>query len=72
VAHLARKHPELEIIALVRNARHVETIQSVFPQIKTIIGDLDSVEIIEQQSAEADIVLRKPVQFPWRLVTTHR
>jgi nucleoside-diphosphate-sugar epimerase len=64
VVHLTRKYPELEIIALVRNLGQAETVKSVLPHVKTVIGDLDSVEILKKQSVEADIVLRMHDQFP--------
>jgi uncharacterized protein YbjT (DUF2867 family) len=57
VVHLTGKYSELEIVALVRNVGQAETVTSVLPHVKTIIGDLDSVEILEKQSAEAEIVL---------------
>ncbi|KAH8691884.1 hypothetical protein BGW36DRAFT_400046 [Talaromyces proteolyticus] len=58
IVHLYRKHPELDITALVRNEEQEKNVKAAFPQIKTAIGDLNSIDTIVKLSAEVDIVLQ--------------
>ncbi|EPS42962.1 hypothetical protein H072_3082 [Dactylellina haptotyla CBS 200.50] len=53
---LASKHPEYEITALIRNTKQGDQVKAVFPKIRTVLGDLDSLEIIKEESTKADIV----------------
>jgi uncharacterized protein YbjT (DUF2867 family) len=53
------KHPEYELAALVRNEEQAQIIGKTWPSVETIIGDLDSHEILLEQGAKADVVLRK-------------
>ncbi|KAL7274861.1 hypothetical protein RUND412_002223 [Rhizina undulata] len=50
-------HPEYEITALVRNPSKAELVNKKHPKVKTIIGDLNSDEIIQNEVEQSDIVL---------------
>jgi N-acetyl-gamma-glutamylphosphate reductase len=54
---LAHAHPELTITALVRDSDKGARVVQQHPTIRLIEGDLDSSEVIERESADADIVL---------------
>ncbi|KAL4869079.1 hypothetical protein BDV12DRAFT_208808 [Aspergillus spectabilis] len=58
VAHLVQTRPDLDITALVRNEEQTRIVKIAFPETKTVIGDLDSVDLLVQLSAEADVVLQ--------------
>lgn len=49
-------HPDWEITALVRNSDKGALVAKVYPRTKLVYGDLDSVDLIEEQAAAADIV----------------
>ncbi|KAJ5465237.1 uncharacterized protein N7458_000923 [Penicillium daleae] len=58
VVHLLRKRPDVSVTALVRNERQAAAVKAVLPQVNTVIGHLDSVDILARLSAESDIVLQ--------------
>lgn len=59
LATLVAKHPEYSIVGLVRKEVDKETILAKYTSIKIILGDLDSAEILIEQSKQADVVIRK-------------
>lgn len=44
--------------ALVRDGGQAAAVKAALPQVKTVVGNLDSVDILARLSAESDIVLR--------------
>ncbi|TVY33380.1 Uncharacterized protein LSUB1_G007852, partial [Lachnellula subtilissima] len=54
---LEKAHPEYEYTALVRNPDKGAPVASVYPNIRLVYGTLDDVELLEKESASADIVL---------------
>lgn len=50
-------HSGLHITSLVRDASKAQQVQSAYPEVKTILGDLDDTELIKEQSKAADVVL---------------
>jgi len=44
---------------LVRNAESAEKLAKIYPDVRTVHGELDDVKLIENEASEADIVLRK-------------
>lgn len=59
VKALVEKHPDYEIIALVRNEQQAGAVKATWPHVTTVIGDLDSKELLAQEGAKADVVLRE-------------
>ncbi|KXG49812.1 Semialdehyde dehydrogenase, NAD-binding [Penicillium griseofulvum] len=53
---IASTHPDWEFSALVRSEEKANQVTSKYPQIRTVIGDLDSSELIEEEVKKADIV----------------
>ncbi|WPB05036.1 uncharacterized protein RHO25_009684 [Cercospora beticola] len=53
---IATSHPEYDITALVRNSDKGAKVASQYASVKLVYGDLDSVELIEQEAKVADIV----------------
>ena len=51
-------HPDWEITALVRNSDKGAKIAQVYPSVRLVYGDLDSVDLIEEEASNADIVYR--------------
>jgi len=54
---IVKAHPGYEIVALVRNSEKGATVAAEYSSVKLVYGDLDSVELIEEQAREADITL---------------
>ena len=53
-----RAHPEWQISALVRNEEKGAKLKRAFPDIRIVTGELDSAEIIEDETRKADVVCR--------------
>lgn len=53
---IANAHPDWQFSALVRSEEKSKQVTSQHPQIRTVIGDLDSSELIEEEVKNADIV----------------
>lgn len=54
---LVKSHPEYTIAALVRGAAAAETIARAYPKVRTVVGDLDDSELVEQEASKASVVL---------------
>lgn len=54
---IAKAHPEYDITCLVRNSDKGAQVASQFSTVKLVYGDLDKVDVIEEESKKADIVL---------------
>lgn len=52
------KHPDYEYTALIRTEENAKQVTSKYPSVKTVIGDLDSFDLIKEHAAKNDIVLR--------------
>ena len=59
---IANAHPDWQFSALVRSEDKSKQVTSKYPQIRTVIGDLDSSELIEEEVKNADIVFRTCIQ----------
>ena len=57
-------HPEYEITCLVRNSDKGAQVAQEYPNFELVYGDLDSVDLIEEESKKADIVCRMPFPTP--------
>ncbi|KAH9209443.1 hypothetical protein DL95DRAFT_437995 [Leptodontidium sp. 2 PMI_412] len=57
LASIISKHPEYNITGLVRKDKQKQQLLAKHPSIEIIIGDLDSNEILIEQSKKADIVV---------------
>lgn len=55
---LYNKHSDYEIAALVRSEEKGKPVKEAFPNVRLVIGDLDSSQLIEDESAKADVVIR--------------
>jgi uncharacterized protein YbjT (DUF2867 family) len=56
---IAKAHPEYDITCLVRNSDKGAQVAKQYPKIKLVYGDLESADVIEEESKKADIVLSK-------------
>jgi nucleoside-diphosphate-sugar epimerase len=54
---LFKAHPNLHVKALIRGEGDAKTLQSVYPNLTPIIGDLSSLSLIASTAAEADFVI---------------
>ncbi|KAI9775590.1 MAG: hypothetical protein M1839_000991 [Geoglossum umbratile] len=55
---LVKKHPEYQIVALVRNNEQAVKLKAAFPNIETVIGDLDSEGVLVREANSANIVIK--------------
>ncbi|KAI8231097.1 hypothetical protein K4K55_006331 [Colletotrichum sp. SAR 10_96] len=53
-------HPEWSFSALVRNQEKAEILQEAFPNVRLVLGDLDSTDVLREEALVADIVLQRP------------
>ena len=51
------RHSGLHITTLVRDASKAQQVQLAYPEVETILGDLDNTDLIKEQSKAADVVL---------------
>lgn len=55
---IVKAHPEYEITALVRNTDKGAQVAAEYPKVKLVYGDLDSSDLLEEESKKADVVCR--------------
>ncbi|KAH8757417.1 hypothetical protein BGZ57DRAFT_996646 [Hyaloscypha finlandica] len=55
---ITKKHPEYQVRGLVRTKEQQQQIASKYPLVKTVIGDLDSAEVLKAEAAQVDVVLQ--------------
>lgn len=58
VTDLIEKHPEYQVITLVRTKKQAGIIQATWPAVETVLGDLDNHDLLVEQGKRADVVLR--------------
>ncbi|KAJ6150404.1 hypothetical protein N7471_001603 [Penicillium samsonianum] len=54
---LQHAHPDYEVAALIRDKEKAGKVLAAFPQVRVVLADLDNVEIIEEESRKANIVI---------------
>lgn len=59
---ISQTHLDWELTALVRNNEKATQLTSKFPQVRVAYGDLDNAQVLEEESAKADIIYRMPVR----------
>lgn len=60
---LNKAHPEYEYAALVRTQEKADTVKKAYPSVRIVLGGLDDSDILKEEAAKADVVLR--ASFPW-------
>jgi len=66
----AKKHPEWQLVALVRNAEQARIVKAAYPAIQTVIGTLDDHDLLVEQGMMADVVLRKYPDSRFKMTLT--
>jgi nucleoside-diphosphate-sugar epimerase len=56
--HLAKSHPDYDIVALARTPTQAETIKTTYPSITTTIGSLDTSDVLVTEASRSSIVLQ--------------
>lgn len=56
---LYQKHPDYEYAALVRSQDKADIVKKAFPNVRIVLGGNDDSELLKEEAAKADIVLRK-------------
>lgn len=55
---ILKKHPEWNVVVLVRNEEQKRIVLTRWPKIETVIGDLDNKDLMIEEGSKADVVLR--------------
>jgi uncharacterized protein YbjT (DUF2867 family) len=55
---LKRTHPDYLISALVRDNTKAATVSKAYPDVRIVLGDLDSASLLEEEASQADVVVR--------------
>jgi nucleoside-diphosphate-sugar epimerase len=58
VGALVEKHPDWNIILLVRNEAQKNLVLDRWPKLHTVIGDLDNRHLLVEEASKADVILR--------------
>lgn len=58
VMRIMEKHPEWNIVVLVRSEEQKTIVEARWPKIEVVIGDLDNRELLIEEGSKADVVLR--------------
>ena len=61
---IAQAHPDWQLSVLVRNKEKGAKLANEYPQVRIVYGDLDSGDIIEEETKNADIVYRASFFLP--------
>lgn len=56
---LYQKHPDYEYAALVRTQEKADIVKKAFPNVRIVLGGNDDSDILKEEAAKADIVLRE-------------
>lgn len=56
---LYQKHPDYEYAVLSRTQEKGDIVKKAYPSVRIVIGGLDDSDIIKEEAAKADVVLRK-------------
>lgn len=55
---LNEKHPDYEYSVLVRTQEKADTVKKAFPNVRIVLGGNDDSEVLKEEAAKADVVLR--------------
>lgn len=56
---LHQAHPEYEYSALVRTQDKADKVKAKYPNVRIVLGGLDDDQVLRDEAAKADIVLRE-------------
>lgn len=62
VDRLSQLHPEYHVVVLVRDKAQGEQITTKFPNLETVLGDLDAHDVLLKEASKADVILRKSLR----------
>jgi uncharacterized protein YbjT (DUF2867 family) len=63
---LVEKHPQWNIVLLVRNEEQKKLVLARWPNIETVIGDMGNRQLMIDEASKADVVLRMCMKIPLR------
>lgn len=56
---LHQAHPDYKIVALIRDEQKASRVLAAYPKVRVVLADLDNVDIVEQESRKAHVVIRE-------------
>ena len=56
---MVKQHPEYDVVVLVRNEDQAEAIKNAVPSVNTVLGDLNSNNVLLEQAEKANVSLSK-------------
>jgi hypothetical protein len=55
---ISKAHPDIDFTFLVRTEDKAATVRKAYSRSRIVLGELDHYDLLEEESAKADIVLR--------------
>jgi uncharacterized protein YbjT (DUF2867 family) len=56
---LQQAHPDYDVAVLIRDGQKASKVSAAFPNVRVVLADLDNVDIIEEESRNANVVIRE-------------
>jgi nucleoside-diphosphate-sugar epimerase len=63
VSRLVKKHPDWDVVVLVRSEEQETKINAAWPNVQVVLGDLDDAETLIDEASKANVVLSKLPSF---------
>ena len=59
IGRLVKKHPEWDVVVLVRTEEQEKKINAAWPNAQVVLGDLDDAETLSEEASKANVVLSR-------------
>ncbi len=63
IGRLIKKHPEWEVVVLLRTEEQEKKVNAAWPDVQTVLGDLDNADTLIEEASKADVVLSRYAIF---------
>jgi hypothetical protein len=63
IARIVKKHPDWDVVVLVRTEEEEKKINAAWPNAQVVLGDLDDAETLSDEASKANAVLSR-MRFP--------
>ena len=59
IGRLVKKHPEWDVVVLVRTEEQEKKINAAWPNAQVVLGDLDDAATLSEEASKANVVLSR-------------
>jgi uncharacterized protein YbjT (DUF2867 family) len=63
ISRLVKKHPDWDVVVLVRSEEQEKKINAAWPDAQVVVGDLDDAETLRDEASKANLVLSRLNSF---------